>query len=580
MEKMNFYKLQKGLKYLKHYGIKDFIIKLEERQSADPEAYERWYEEHRVSEIDLKKQREQKFSENLKISIVVPIYQTPEKYLREMIESVVGQSYSNWELCIADGSIKDTGISKVIKEYQEREPRIKYQKLNENLGIAQNTNKAIQMASGEFVGFLDHDDVLSLNALYETAKAIEEHENIELLYSDEDKMSSDSKHHFSPHFKPDFNLDLLRSNNYICHFLVVKRDIVKQEKGFLEEFDGAQDYDFIFRCVEKAQNIYHISKILYHWRVHEDSTSDNPHSKLYAFEAGKKAIEAHLQRSEDVGIVIPTKDLGFYRVQYKVPDEPFISIVIINSKENTLLFSNIEEMKKRTKYKRFQIIVVQEIDEGLKQNEKKCRQEVADIVYWDKEYNYGSMANLGANHGKGDFFLFLRGDVKGWTEQWLEELISQGCRANVGAVGCKSMLPNKTVKQAGLLLDKNKVALELFHGLKKNYTGYLHKAGIGQQLSIISGDCMLVKSSLFHQINGFETHLKQKFYDVDFCLKLRKLGYFIVYTPYTEILREKADEQLSYNKDIELMKKWWKDELKEDSFYNCNLSSNQWEIKG
>ena len=288
LKKLSPYTIQKGFRYLKHYGLREFWIRLQERFEPEEVPYGPWYEAYRPSEEELEKQRKARFSYKPLISLAVPAYRTPELFLRQMMDSLLEQTYPNWELCIANGSPEDTEMAAVLQEYAGRDPRIRYADLTENQGIAGNTNAAFAMARGEFIGLLDHDDLLAPNALYEVVKVLNTCRQADVIYTDEDKVTMDLSEHFQPHLKPDFNLDLLRSNNYICHFLVVRKSVVDRAGGFRPEFDGAQDYDFIFRCTEAASEICHIPEILYHWRTHKASTADNPASKMYAFEAGKR----------------------------------------------------------------------------------------------------------------------------------------------------------------------------------------------------------------------------------------------------------------------------------------------------
>ena len=346
--KLSPYTILKGFRYLKHYGPKEFWIRLHERFEPEEVPYGPWYEAYVPDEKELNRQKEHKFCENLLISVVVPAFRTPEKFLRQMLDSVRAQTYANWELCIANGSPDDRGMQAVLEEYAKKDSRIRYKNLKDNLGIAENTNEAFSMASGEFVGLMDHDDLLAPNAFYEIISALEKDKEADAVYTDEDKVTTDLSEHFQPHLKPDFNLDLLRSNNYICHFFVVRRSIVEQVGGFRREYDGAQDYDFIFRCVEKARKVAHVPEILYHWRTHKASTADNPASKMYAFEAGKRAIEAHLKRTGTKGIVSHTKDLGFYRVQYPVQGQPLVSIIIPNKDEKESLQACLKSIEEKT----------------------------------------------------------------------------------------------------------------------------------------------------------------------------------------------------------------------------------------
>jgi len=287
----------RGLRYIRQYGPAQLYIKIKERRDRNraEAGYDRWLRNQLPDGAEDAKQRAAAFEAMPCISVLVPAYETPEPFLRQMIESVLSQSYSHLELCIADGSPGD-GVQKIVESYGEKDSRIRYQRLSENRGISENTNEALAMATGEYIGLLDHDDLLLPGALFEVVKALNEAGGADAVYTDEDKVNMDLTHHFQPHFKPDFNLEYLRSNNYICHFFVVKRELACQVGGFQREFDGAQDHDFIFRCTEQAGKVLHIPKVLYSWRCHEASTASNPESKRYAYEAGKRAVAAHLKR--------------------------------------------------------------------------------------------------------------------------------------------------------------------------------------------------------------------------------------------------------------------------------------------
>lgn len=295
LKKLSPYTIQKGFRYLKHYGPKEFWIRLHERFEPEEVPYGPWYQAYVPDQETLEAQKKHKFDYRPLISIAVPAYQTPVEFLKQMIESLISQTYPEWELCIANASPDNEEMQRVLADYSAKDSRVRFCNLKENLGIAENTNRAFSMAKGEFMGLLDHDDLLAPNALYEIVQALQDHPQADALYTDEDKVTTELDEHFQPHLKPDFNLDLLRSNNYICHFFVVRRSIVEKAGGFRKEFDGAQDYDFIFRCTENAREVLHVPEILYHWRTHKASTADNPASKMYAFEAGKRAIEANLE---------------------------------------------------------------------------------------------------------------------------------------------------------------------------------------------------------------------------------------------------------------------------------------------
>ena len=357
--KLSPYTIRKGFRYMKHYGPKEFWIRLHERFEPEEVPYGPWYRAYIPTEETLEIQRKQKFDYSPLISIAVPAYQTPVEFLRQMIESLIVQTYSNWELCIVNASPDNEEMQKVLAEYSAGDSRVRFCNLKENLGIAENTNRAFAMTKGEFVGLLDHDDLLAPNALYEIVKILQDHPQADALYTDEDKVTTELDEHFQPHLKPDFNLDLLRSNNYICHFFVVRKSIVEKAGGFRKEFDGAQDYDFIFRCTENAGEVLHVPEILYHWRTHKASTADNPASKMYAFEAGKRAIEAHLERTGTKGEVSHTQDLGFYRVKYPVQGKPLVSVIIPNKDEKETLQTCLEMLEKNTGYQNLEIIIVE-----------------------------------------------------------------------------------------------------------------------------------------------------------------------------------------------------------------------------
>lgn len=589
VKKLSPYTLQKGFRYLKHYGIKEFWIRLHERFEPEEVPYGPWYEAYVPSQEVLEKQKKHKFSRAPLISVVVPAYRTPEAFLRQMIESLEKQTYSNWELCIANGSPDDEGMHRVLEAYAKKDPRIRYKDLKENLGISQNTNEAFAMAKGEFIGLLDHDDLLAPNALYEVAKVIEKEKETDLIYTDEDKVTTDLSEHFQPHLKPDFNLDLLRANNYICHFCLVKREIVEKTGGFRKEFDGAQDYDFIFRCVELAEKIHHIPEILYHWRTHKASTADNPASKMYAFDAGKRAIEAHLERMGVKGTVSHTPDLGFYRVTYPVKGSPLVSVIIPNKDEKETLESCINALKNHTAYKNFEIIIIENNSnskEIFDYYRELSQEENIHLLKWKKEFNYAAINNFGVRHAKGEYLLFLNNDVTPISENWMEEMLGVCQRPEVGVVGAKLIYPDHTIQHAGCVIGIGGIAGHLFVDMPSNRTGYLHKASLMQDMSAVTAACMMMKKSVFEKAGGFTEELAVAFNDVDLCLKVRREGCLVVYNPYAQLFHmesktrgaEDSEEKMRrFQKEIEYMRCNWIDILKNgDPYYNKNLSLSKW----
>lgn len=589
IKKLSPYTIRKGFRYLKHYGIKEFWVRMHERFEPEEVPYGPWYQIYQPSQEVLAKQRMKKWKQAPKISVAVPAFMTPELFLRQMIESMLAQTYSNWELCIANGSPDDEKMEKVLKEYTAKDSRVICKTLTDNRGIAENTNAAFSMASGDFIGLLDHDDILAPNALYEIAMAIGSNEDIDVVYTDEDKVTMDLSEYFQPHLKPDFSLDLLRSNNYICHFFVVKRELMEKAGGFRKEFDGAQDYDFIFRCTEKAQNIVHVPEILYHWRTHKASTADNPASKMYAFEAGKRAIEAHLERCKTSGTVSHTKDLGFYRVEYPVIGRPLVSIIIPNKDEKETLEKCLKSIRRHTAYDNLEIIIAENnsttemIFEYYKELEQlpDCK-----VITWKGEFNYSSINNFAVSHCKGQYLLFLNNDIEVITPNWLEEMLGNCQRKEVGVVGAKLYYPDDTIQHAGCVVGMGGIAGHMFVDMPKERSGYLHKASIQQDMSAVTAACMMIERQLFEDVEGFTEALSVAFNDVDLCLKIRTAGYLVVYDPYVQLYhyesksRGKEDNKEKvkrFQEEIEYIRCQWEDILKKgDPYYNKNLSLTKW----
>ncbi|MBE5997847.1 MAG: glycosyltransferase, partial [Lachnospiraceae bacterium] len=467
--------------------------------------------------------------------------------------------------------------------------RIRYEKLEKNAGIAENTNAGISLAKGEYIGLLDHDDLLAPHALRLIADRILK-DGADMIYTDEDKVDAAGKKHFQPNFKPDFNEDLLRSNNYITHFLVVKRELAAKAGGFRSEYNGAQDYDFIFRCSETAEKIAHIPEILYHWRTHEASTADNPESKLYAYEAGKKAIEAHLERAGESGEVSLLPEYGFYRVKYPLTRKPPVSILIPNKDQVKALKACLDALR-RTEYQNFEILIIEnnsteqetfDFYESLKADPK------IRILTWKEGFNYAAINNFGAKEAQGEFLLFLNNDVRCVIDPgWLGEMVAVALRENVGAVGAKLYYPNNRIQHAGIVIGIGGVAGAMFVDLPRARKGYLNKASLMQDMSAVTAACMLMKKRVFDEVGGFEETLAVAFNDVDLCLKVREKGYLIVYDPFAEAYHDESrsrgaedteEKQRRFYTEIDYMRGRWNQILKDgDPYYNKNLSLKRWD---
>lgn len=587
------YKIKKAFLYLKHFGLKEFMNHLFERLEPEEVPYGPWYESHRPTEEELDHQRKTVIKDGPKFSILVPTYMTKETFLRQMIESVKAQTYGNWELCIADASDREypdgaMDVGRIAMSYAEADQRIKYKKLTENVSISANTNRAFLMAEGDYIALLDHDDLLAPQALYRMAEAIKA-QGADMLYSDEDKVTEDLKKHFQPHFKPEFNLDLLRTNNYITHLLVVKRTLAEEAGLLRDEMNGAQDYDFIFRCSEKAEKIVRIPEILYHWRTSETSTADNPMSKQYAYDAGARAIAENLERTGTIGTVEKLPDFGFYRVRYPVQGNPLVSVIIPNKDHAGMLRKCVESVFAND-YPNVEIIIVennsteQETYAYYKELSKDPR---VHLVRWKKGFNYSAINNYGARFAKGEYLLLLNNDVRAEiSTDWLTEMLGVCQRKDVGAVGARLYYPNNKIQHAGIVIGIGGVAGAMFVDLPRGRGGYMHKAAVMQDLSAVTAACMLVKREAFRAAGGFTEELAVAFNDVDLCLKIGQLGYRIVYDPFAELYHDESrtrgaedtpEKIKRFQSEIEYMRVHWLDIIKNgDPNYNPNLSLKKW----
>lgn len=593
LKKLKPYNIQKGFRYLKHFGPKEFLVRLSERMEPEEVPYGPWYEEHRAKPEELERQRKharETWERRCVFSIAVPVFRTPEKFLCEMIDSVRNQSFPFWELCIANADPSDASVARVLERYCREDDRIRVRDLQENKGISENTNAALEMAKGEFVGLLDHDDLLAPDALYQMAIRLEQDPAIDVLYTDEDKVTTDLSEHFQPHLKPDFNLDLLRSNNYICHFFVARRTIALAVGGFRPEFNGAQDYDFIFRCTEQAEKIAHIPRILYHWRVHSASTADNPASKMYAYEAGKRAIEEHLARTGTKGEVSLRADHGFYDVRYPVQGEPLVSILIPNKDQKDTLLQCIRSVLEKSTWKNFEILIIENNSEQpetfacYRELEKDPRIRV--LNYPGKTFNYSAINNFGAREAKGGYLLFLNNDISVITPDWMEQLLGNCQRPEVGIVGAKLYYPDDTVQHAGIVIGIGGIAGHAFLGLARAKSGYLHKASLQMDYSAVTAACMMMKAKAFEKTGGFEEALAVAFNDVDLCLRTVEQGWLVVYDPHVEMYHyesksrgaeDNQEKVRRFQQEIEFMRTRWIRLLKEgDPNYNPNLTLSKW----
>lgn len=541
---------------------------------------------------EIKAQKETVFPKNILFSILVPLYNTPEVFLREMIDSVVSQTYENWELCLADGSDADHAyVEQIVKGYGD--DRIRYERLTENLGISGNTNKCFEMAKGDYIGLFDHDDILHPTALYEYMKVICD-KGADYIYCDETTFSGKSiDHMITLHFKPDFAPDNLRANNYICHFSVFSKELVDKCGTFRTEFDGSQDHDMILRLTKAATNIVHVPKILYYWRSHAGSVASDINAKSYAIDAAKGAVAAHLTACGFSGFKIESSRAfeTIFRIRYALTGHPLVSILIPNKDHTEDLRRCIESITDRTSYDNYEIIVIENnsvTDEIKDYYETLKMHPRIKVVLYEGEFNYSAVNNFGASFAEGEYIILLNNDTEVITRNWIEELLMYAQRDDVGAVGCMLYYPDYTIQHAGIVLGMgaHRTAGHSHYKMAKENLGYMGRLCYAQNVSAVTGACLMVKKKLFDEVGGLSEDLAVALNDVDFCLKLRKKGLLNVFTPFAELFHyesvsrgtdvtEEASRQNAerYNRECDLFKEKWRAELdKGDPYFNPNFS--------
>ncbi|WKY44799.1 glycosyltransferase family 2 protein [Eubacteriaceae bacterium ES2] len=574
------------ISYLKRNGLKNTIRKIKfEVKYKNEENYEFWIDIH--EDYDKKAVAEElaAFQYRPKISIVMPVYNVEAIWLKECIDSVRAQSYQNWELCIADDCSTEPHVKPLLDSYAALDSRIKVVYREENGHISEATNSALAIATGDFIGLLDNDDTLADFALYEVVKLLNEHPEADLIYSDEDKLSEENERS-QPFFKTDWAPDILLATNYICHFGVYRKTIIDEIGGFRKGYEGAQDYDLVLRFTEKTKRIFHIQKILYHWRMIGNSTAVNPDSKGYAFEAGKKALEDALERRDIEGVVSHGAFPGVYHIEYALKDDGLVSIIIPTRDNASDLKVCLDSIFEKTDYKNFEIIIA---DNGSEKEEtfelfEKMQNEHPDQVKverLDMPFNFSRINNLAVEASKGKYLLFLNNDIKVITQGWIGKMVSMAQQDRIGAVGAKLYYPDNTIQHAGVLLGMGGVAGHGHCGYPRGDYGYFGKLVINNNYSAVTAACMMVKRSDFEAVGGFEEKLEVAFNDVDFCLKLYSKGKFNVWMSDVELYhyesksRGAEDTYLKYkrfNREIGYMKKHWLEYVKNDPFYNRNLT--------
>ena len=523
--------------------------------SEDRRAYHRWLRARRLPVVvgaptdpPLRKARTRaplRRREPL-VSVLVPVWQTPLWALERGVGSVLGQSFGDWELCVCDDASGDVELNDYLKSLHKLDRRIRVTALKENAGISAATNAALKLARGRFVTFLDHDDELTPNALDEVARAIAAHPDVDVLYSDEDKIDA-SGERFDPLFKPDWSPDLLLSFAYLCHLTVIRRQLVDELGGLRSEFDGSQDYDLSLRATERAREIVHIPEILYHWRTLPGSAAgDSPGAiaKPWAYEAGKRAIEDALERRDERGEVRALEGFpGRYHVRRAVVGNPLVSIIVPFRDEPALLATCASSLRAAPGYDNIELVLVDngsELPETEALLERLSTEDLVQVIRAPGPFNWAALNNQAARVAKGDMLLFANNDIEARIAGWLDAMLGHAQRPEVGAVGARLLYPDGAIQHAGVVIGLGGIAGHVLRGLPGEHPGYNSMAIQTRNCSVVTGACMLTRREVFEKVGGFDERLPVAFNDVDYCLKLREAGYLIVYTPLAELIHHES----------------------------------------
>ena len=576
------------------WGVKSFLptppsISIQEpAQSSDP-IYQNWLDRHYPQPQNLARLTNtcNKLIYQPLISVIVPIYNPDADFLRQAIESVRGQIYSNWELCLADDCSSKPYVQQILNEYQQLDSRVKVVLRESNGHISRASNSALELATGEYIALLDHDDLLAPHALSSVVELLNRYPQADFIYSDEDKVNAQNIHS-DPYFKPDWCPDTFLSRMYTCHLGVYRRDLVTRVGNFRAGFEGSQDYDLVLRVTEKTQEIYHIADVLYHWRIHSQSTAAFSDAKTYAFDAGQKAIADALNRRQEPGKVIPKPQFpGVYTIRYEIKQHKLVSIIIFIKDLANALDTCLKSIFELTTYPNFEVIV---IDYGSVEAETfRCLsywhlQQPDRLRYYANDIlNYSQINNFGVSKAKGDYLLFLNNDTEVISSDWIEAMVEQAQRKSIGAVGGLLLYPDDTIQHAGVVLGLLGVAGHGHQNFAASEPGYISQIVSTNNYSAVTGACLMCRREVFERVGGFETRLAIAFNDVDFCLKLISHGYRNVYLPHVVLRHYKSksqgydrnpDKQARFASEAAYIRQKWHDICDRDPCYNPNLTKN------
>ena len=536
-----------------------------------------------------RREEETVFPREIKISVLVPLYNTPEKFLREMIESVQAQTYKNWELCLADGSDdKHQDVGEICLDYQKKDQRIVYKKIEKNLGISGNTNVCFSMATGNFIGLFDHDDVMHPSLLFECVKTVCE-EDADYVYTDEATFTSPNLDDLIVlHFKPDYSPDNLRANNYICHFSMFDTDLLKKTGLFRSEYDGSQDHDMILRLTEEAKNVQHIPKILYYWRSHPQSVAADIGAKTYAIDAAKRAVHDHMRDYYGIEVEVESTRAfpTIFQIKYPITGTPLVSIVIPNKDHVEDLRRCIQSIVNKSTWTNYEIVVVennskeQSIFDYYKELEALPQ---VQVVTYEGEFNYSRINNFGVSKTRGEYLLLLNNDTEVITPDWIEQLLMYAQRKDVGAAGAKLYYGDDTIQHAGVVigLGAHRSAGHTHYKMPRQHLGYMGRLCYAQDVTAVTGACLMVSRAAYDQVGGLDESFTISLNDVDFCLKLREAGYLNIFTPFAELYHyesktrgmEEGEKLRRYERECAHFREKWKAQLDAgDPYYNPNFS--------
>jgi len=555
---------------------------------ADRELYEIWQRRHRLTAEDRDRIRAQveKMARPPLISVLLPVYNTDEAWLRKCLDSVLSQIYPHWELCIADDASTLPHVRSILEEYRNGDGRVRLVFRETNGHISAASNSALSLAAGDYVALLDHDDELTPDALYEIAALIGRHPETDMIYTDEDKIDTQGRRH-SPFFKPDWSPDTFLSLMYTCHLGVYRTALVRKIGGFREGFEGSQDYDLVLRLTERTDRIRHIPRVLYHWRSIPASSASSFDSKGYAQDAGLRAVREALERRGEDAVAEPVEGLsGRYRARYRLPGRPLVSIVIPTRDLSALLETCLHSVFERTAYDRFEVIIVDNDSREPETRELFRRWQEREparfrVVPMPIPFNFPALINEGVRKARGDLVLLLNNDIEVVSGDWLAEMAAQAMRPRVGAVGVKLLYPDDTVQHAGVVLGIGGVAGHSHKYLSNDRTGYFDRLRITANYAAVTGACLMVERTKFDDAGGFDEALPVAFNDVDFCIRLLKAGYYNLCLSHPVLYHHESktrgpedtvEKQIRFRGEIDLMEARWGELLKNDPFYSPHLT--------